>query len=315
MAKLRHIALSVPDVNVARKFFEEAFDMQFVSRRDDIEAFDMAFAAFWERAPSTAPEQPVDLGLVERVVIHQRALHRRPLAVAGVLLPIVVIGGGLPGQSRPTTPPATDRPRGPARRPHRPRRPAPHEGGGPPRAARRALDLSKRRSRVAEALTKADAILQDAKQAGIETTAFEWNIAKARAKADSGETRGAEKLLRRISIRTLDQRRERLLQKVLDNAQARVNYARERGGSVADAEAALRQSSSGISVRPFAYQVLARSASNSTSAASLSPLAPSPGPGRPGPSPGASGWSAPLPVPSKLLAIFWPMAASSPSAS
>ncbi|HEY7259540.1 MAG TPA: VWA domain-containing protein [Gaiellales bacterium] len=34
-----------------------------VSRRDDIEAFDMAFAAFWERAPSTAPEQPVDLGL------------------------------------------------------------------------------------------------------------------------------------------------------------------------------------------------------------------------------------------------------------
>jgi uncharacterized protein with von Willebrand factor type A (vWA) domain len=34
-----------------------------VSRRDDIEAFDMAFAAFWERAASTAPEQPVDLGL------------------------------------------------------------------------------------------------------------------------------------------------------------------------------------------------------------------------------------------------------------
>ena len=34
-----------------------------VSRRDDIEAFDMAFAAFWERAPSTAPEQPVDVGL------------------------------------------------------------------------------------------------------------------------------------------------------------------------------------------------------------------------------------------------------------
>jgi uncharacterized protein with von Willebrand factor type A (vWA) domain len=33
-----------------------------VSRRDDIEAFDMAFAAFWERA-ATAQEQPVDLGL------------------------------------------------------------------------------------------------------------------------------------------------------------------------------------------------------------------------------------------------------------
>ena len=34
-----------------------------VSRRDDIDAFDMAFAAFWERAPRTAPDQPVDLGL------------------------------------------------------------------------------------------------------------------------------------------------------------------------------------------------------------------------------------------------------------
>jgi len=33
MAKLRHIALSVSDVDVACKFFEEAFDMKFVSRR------------------------------------------------------------------------------------------------------------------------------------------------------------------------------------------------------------------------------------------------------------------------------------------
>ena len=33
-----------------------------VSRRDDIDAFDMAFAVFWERAPSTAPDQPIDLG-------------------------------------------------------------------------------------------------------------------------------------------------------------------------------------------------------------------------------------------------------------
>ena len=33
MAKLRHIALSVSDVDIALKFFEEAFDMTFVSRR------------------------------------------------------------------------------------------------------------------------------------------------------------------------------------------------------------------------------------------------------------------------------------------
>jgi methylmalonyl-CoA/ethylmalonyl-CoA epimerase len=35
MAKLRHIALSVSDVNVAKEFFEKAFDMEFVSRRGD----------------------------------------------------------------------------------------------------------------------------------------------------------------------------------------------------------------------------------------------------------------------------------------
>ncbi len=119
------------------------------------------------------------------------------------------------------------------------------------RAARRAVDLTKRRARVADALAKADSVLQDAKQAGIETTAFEWNIAKAKAKAGSGDARGAEKLLRRISIRTLDQRRERLLQKVVDNAQARVNYARERGGSVVDAEAILADAREALALRDY----------------------------------------------------------------
>ncbi len=32
MAKLRHIALSVPDLETARKFFEEAFDMEMVGK-------------------------------------------------------------------------------------------------------------------------------------------------------------------------------------------------------------------------------------------------------------------------------------------
>ena len=120
------------------------------------------------------------------------------------------------------------------------------------RGARRAIDLAKRRMRVDDALGKAEAILADAKQAGIETTAFEWNIQKAKARATSGDTIGAEKLLRRISIRTLDQRRERLLQKVLDNGQARVNYARERGGSVADAESVLADAREALALRDYA---------------------------------------------------------------
>ena len=120
------------------------------------------------------------------------------------------------------------------------------------RGARRAIDLTKRRARVDDALAKAGTVLADAKAAGIETTAFEWNIQKAKARADSGDTAGAEKLLRRVSIRTLDQRRERLLQKVLDNAQARVNYARERGGSVADAEAVLADAREALALRDYA---------------------------------------------------------------
>jgi lactoylglutathione lyase len=35
MAKLRHIAISVSDVNIAKDFMEKAFDMEFVSRRGD----------------------------------------------------------------------------------------------------------------------------------------------------------------------------------------------------------------------------------------------------------------------------------------
>ncbi len=120
------------------------------------------------------------------------------------------------------------------------------------RGAHRAVDLTKRRARVTDALAKAESVLADAKQAGIETTAFEWNIQKANARAASGDTAGAEKLLRRISIRTLDQRRERLLQKVLDTAQARVNYARERGGTVADAEAVLADAREALVLRDYA---------------------------------------------------------------
>ncbi|HYM40589.1 MAG TPA: DUF5915 domain-containing protein, partial [Thermoplasmata archaeon] len=119
------------------------------------------------------------------------------------------------------------------------------------RASRRAIELTKRRARVAEALTHAESVLHDAKQAGIETTAFEWNIAKAKARAAAGDHAGAERLLRRISIRTLDQRRGRLLQKVLDNAQARVNYARERGGSVVDAEGVLADAREALALRDY----------------------------------------------------------------
>jgi phosphoglycolate phosphatase-like HAD superfamily hydrolase len=86
------------------------------------------------------------------------------------------------------------------------------------RACRRAMDIIKRENRLAEALAHAEAVLEDAKQAGIETVAFQRNIEQARAVAARGDLTNAERLLRRISVRTLDQRRERVLQGSLEKA-------------------------------------------------------------------------------------------------
>src|SRR5712691_13436751 len=98
------------------------------------------------------------------------------------------------------------------------------------RASRRALEIIRRESRVAEALKYADAVLEEAKQAGIETLAFQRNIEQARALAARGDHTTAERLLRRVSVRTLDQRRERVLAGSLEKAESRVRYALERGG-------------------------------------------------------------------------------------
>src|SRR2546430_4309524 len=105
------------------------------------------------------------------------------------------------------------------------------------RASRRALDIIRRESRVADALKYADAVLQDAKQAGIETLAFQRNIEQARALAARGDHGTAERLLRRVSVRTLDQRRERILAASVEKAESRVRYALEGGGNVGGAPA------------------------------------------------------------------------------
>src|SRR2546430_16452708 len=47
------------------------------------------------------------------------------------------------------------------------------------RASRRVLEIARRKARVSDALTYADAVLEGAKQAGIETLAFQRNIDQA----------------------------------------------------------------------------------------------------------------------------------------
>src|SRR3989441_929424 len=90
-----------------------------------------------------------------------------------------------------------------------------------------------------------------AKQAGIETLAFQRNIDQARALAGRRDFVAAERLLRRISIRTLDQRRERVLQGIVEKAQTRVRYAEERGGNVEEAERHLVEARNALALREY----------------------------------------------------------------
>ena len=119
------------------------------------------------------------------------------------------------------------------------------------RASRRVLEIARRKARVADALAYADAVLDGAKKAGIETLAFQRNIDQARTLASGGDFVAAERLLRRVSIRTLDQRRERVLQGIVEKAQARVRYAKERGGNVEEAEVHLAEARNALALREY----------------------------------------------------------------
>jgi hypothetical protein len=119
------------------------------------------------------------------------------------------------------------------------------------RAARRALEIIRRESRVAAALTRADGVLKEAEKAGIETLSFQRNIDQARTLAARGDHTKAERLLRRVSLRTLDQRRERVLEGSLDKAESRVRYAKERGADVGDAEALLSEARKALATREY----------------------------------------------------------------
>src|SRR2546427_10631983 len=119
------------------------------------------------------------------------------------------------------------------------------------RGSRRALEIIRRESRVAYALKYADAVLEEAKQAGIETVAFQRNIEQARALAARGDHVTAERLLRRVSVRTLDQRRERILAASVDKAESRVRSALEGGGNVGDAAALLADSRKALALKEY----------------------------------------------------------------
>ena len=119
------------------------------------------------------------------------------------------------------------------------------------RGARRAIDLAKRRARIDEALARAEVVLHNAREAGIETVAFGRNLVQARVLQAQGNYAGAEKILRKSSVRAMDQRREKQLQAVLDRAAARVRRAKERGGDVRSAEDHLVSAREALALREY----------------------------------------------------------------
>jgi hypothetical protein len=119
------------------------------------------------------------------------------------------------------------------------------------RAARRGIDLAKRKARVGEALARADVVVREARDAGIETVAFERTVGQGRALAARGSLDAAERLLRRSSVRALDQRREKQLQAILDRAAVRVRYAKERGAAVEESERLLDDGRKAIALREY----------------------------------------------------------------
>src|SRR5436309_2642207 len=109
------------------------------------------------------------------------------------------------------------------------------------RAARRATGIIRREARVADALARADAVIGEATTAGIDTETFRRNVEQARAIASRGDHASTERLLKRVSLRSLDERRENALHTSLEKAEARIRYSKERGGTVGDAEASSKR--------------------------------------------------------------------------
>ena len=119
------------------------------------------------------------------------------------------------------------------------------------RAARRAAGIIRREAHIAEALARADTVIAEATTAGLDTETFRRNLEQARALAARGDHASAERLLKRVSLRSLDERRENALHSSLEKAEARIRYAKERGGTVGDAEALLQEARKALAVREY----------------------------------------------------------------
>src|SRR5205823_3897 len=73
----------------------------------------------------------------------------------------------------------------------------------------------------------------------------------SRAGQDPADVAFPQRLLKRVSLRSLDERRENALHTSLEKAEARIRYSKERGGTVGDAEAFLQEARKALAVREY----------------------------------------------------------------
>ena len=109
------------------------------------------------------------------------------------------------------------------------------------RAAKRAVEIAHRRSRVDAEIARADLRLKGARDVGVDTQASEKSLRLARDAAAKGALTEAEKVLRRVSVKALEVRREKRFQSLYDRAAHLVAHAKERAGNVERAEDALQK--------------------------------------------------------------------------
>src|SRR3989454_2746910 len=130
-------------------------------------------------------------------------------------------------------------------------------GGGRPhaldfaRAAKRAVEIARRRARIEAEIARAEARIQQVREGGIDTMASGHNLELAREAVQHGAYAEAEKLLARASLKALEVREAKQIRSLIDRAAKQIAHAKERGGDISRADEALGNARKAAATGPF----------------------------------------------------------------
>src|SRR2546426_101205 len=107
------------------------------------------------------------------------------------------------------------------------------------RAAKRAVEIARRRARIEAEIARAEARIQQVREGGIDTMASGHNLELAREAVQHGAYAEAEKLLARASLKALEVREAKQIRSLIDRAAKQIAHAKERGADISSADEAL----------------------------------------------------------------------------